>query len=126
MKDSKMQMYTIQLLGLTVRKEIATMCSDHVNSLLRDQSASALTGFMWGKLYDELTIHAPKLLALLECCTHTRKPRRNRMAVIGMCAALLLKFRFRRMSLVQKILSLILYAGHSGKQVMFDLACKNN
>ena len=30
---------------------------------------------------------------------------------------ILLKFRFAKMSLVQKIVSLILYAGHAGKQV---------
>jgi len=34
-----------------------------------------------------------------------------------MCAALMLKHRFTEMSLVQKIISLVLYAGHSDKQV---------
>ena len=64
-----------------------------------------------------MTNEAPTLLALLEFCTYTRKPRVNRMAVLGMCVALLLKFSFHKMCLVQKIISLILYAGHSGKQV---------
>lgn len=47
----------------------------------------------------------------------TRKPRSNRTGLVGMCVAMLLKHRFHRMSLVHKIMGLILYAGHSGKQV---------
>lgn len=117
MKDHRMKMYTIQLIGQTLRREMAALCSEHANSMLRDQTASALTGFTWGKLYDELTVQAPTMLALLESCTLTRKPRLNRTAIVGMCAALLLKFRFHKMCLVQKIISLIMYPGHSGKQV---------
>ena len=56
--------------------------------------------------------------AVIKCSnSHTRKPRTNRNAVIGMCSAILLKFRNSKMSMVQKMLSLILYAGNSGKQV---------
>ena len=94
------------------------MCSRaNTNSILCNQSSDALNTFTWGKLHDELAERAPLLLTLLEMCTHTRKPRINRQAVIGLCAVILLKFRFSKMSLVQKIVSLILYAGHAGKQV---------
>ena len=117
MKDAKMQMYTIQLLGQQLRNELGVLCSEAANSTLRSQSADALTAFTWGKVIDELAARAPTLLSLLEMCTYTRKPRRNRMAVIGMCTALLLKLRFHKMCLVQKIISLLLYAGHAGKQV---------
>ena len=118
MKDSRMQM---QLIGRTLRSEMAALCSNHAYSVLRDQTATALMEFTWGKLYDELTVQVPTLLALLESCTYTRKPRPNRTAIIGMCVALLLKFRFQKMCLVQKIISLILYSGHSGKQVMHSV-----
>lgn len=117
MKDSKMQNYTIQLIGRILRKEMTSLCSDSAKSMLREKTASALTQFTWGRLYDELSVHAPTLLAVLESCTCTRKPRPNRTAVVGMCVAVLLKFRFQNMCLVQKIISLILYSGHSGKQV---------
>ena len=121
MKDSKMQMYTIQLIGRQLRNELTSLCSEAANSTLRSQSADALRGFTWGKLHDELAARAPTLLTLLKLCTYTRKPRHNRMAVIGMCTVLLLKFRFHKMCLVQKIVSLLLYASYSGKQVKLNL-----
>ena len=93
------------------------MCSEAANSILWNQSAEALNEFSWGKLCDELEARAPTFFSLFEMCTHTRKPRCNRMGVIGMCAALLMKYRFAKMSLVQKVVSLLLYAGHSRKQV---------
>ena len=91
-----------------LRNELTSLCSEAANSVLRNQSADALRGFTWGKLHDELAARAPTLLSLIECCMYTRKPRCNRMAVIGMCAVLLLKLRFHRMCLVQKIVSLLL------------------
>ena len=61
--------------------------------------------------------HAPTLLAILYSCTKTKQPKSNREGVIGMCAALLFKLRYHCMSLVQKLVCTMLYAGHSGKQV---------
>ena len=117
MKDSIMRKYIVQMVGQQLRSELVSMCSEAANSILRNQSAEVLSEFSWGKLYDELEARAPTFLSLFEMCTHTRKPRRNRMGVIGMCAVLIMKYRFAKMSLVQKIVSLLLYAGHSGKQV---------
>ena len=116
MKDPTMQKYIILILGGRLRRELASMCSEAANSILRQQSSDAICEFSWGKLHDELEARAPTFLSLIEMCTHTRKPRCNRMGVVGMCAVLLLKHRFAKMSLVQKVVSLLLYAGHSGKQ----------
>ena len=38
-------------------------------------------------------------------------------AVIGMCAAILLRHRNTHMNLVQRIISTLLYSGHAPKQV---------
>ena len=97
--------------------EVIAMCSDKYKSLLQDHSANNLTSFSWDALLLELHASAPLLMSVLLGCTHTKKPRANRKSVIGMCVALLLKNRRDKMSLVQKLISLILYAGHSGKQV---------
>ena len=94
------------------------MCSEHTSSVLSSQSVTDLWEFTWEKLLHELKVNAPILLSILRECTKTRRPRPNQNAVIGMCAVILLKHRFKKMSLVQRILSLILYAGHSGKQVI--------
>ena len=100
-----------------LRKELKEMCSDGAKSILQDKSARALGSFTWKNLTDELALHAPILLHILCGCTITRKPRDNRSAVIGLCASILLHYRLPKMSLVQRILSIVLYSGHSAKQV---------
>ena len=118
MKDPMTKQHLITAIGNNLHAELVAMCSRaNTNSILCNQSSDALNKFTWGKLHDELAERAPRLLRLLEMCTHTRKPRINRQAVIGMCAMILLKFRFAKMSLVQKMVLLILYAGHAGKLV---------
>ena len=71
----------------------------------------------WDKLLTEVSTYAPVFLSLLRAATYTRRSRDNQSAVIGICAAVLLKHRFHKMNLVQKLLSLILYSGHSSKKV---------
>lgn len=107
MKDPRMKTYPIQLLGRQLRNELTSLCSNSTNSILQDLSTDALREFTWGKLYSEVEAKAPTPLALLQMCTYTREPRHNRIAIIGMCAALLLKLRFHRMCLIQKIVSFI-------------------
>lgn len=119
MKDPLVKRYMIEKMGQILRSEVTTMCSDRTCSILSNQSVDAMKIFTWDALLIELQSHAPLLYSLLTSCTHTRRPRPNRNAVIGVCAAILLKHRYERMSLVQKIISLILYAGHSGKQVSY-------
>lgn len=87
MKDPKMHLYIIQLIGQQSRNELTSLCSEAVNSILRYQSANALIEFTWGKLH-ELAARAPTSLSLLQMCTYTRKPHHNRKGVIGMCAVL--------------------------------------
>ena len=93
------------------------MCSDRTNSVLNSQEKEDLGIFSWDKLLDELEVNAPVFLSILHMCTQTKKPRINQDAVVGICTAILLKYRFPKMSLDQKILSIILYAGQSGKLV---------
>ena len=76
--------YIIQKVGVQLGKELATMCFDKTNSILRQQSMDSLDTFSWGKLYDEMEVITPLLISLLRACTYTRKPRRNRMVVVGM------------------------------------------
>lgn len=96
------------------------MCTHRVDSILQQTSCESLSNFQWINLIGELQEHAPTLMTILNACTKTRRHKQNRNGVIGMCAAMLLKFRNNRMSLVQKLISTILYAGHSGKQVCFN------
>ena len=116
-KDTAAKKYVMKKIGILVRREIVQMCSDKTKSILSSQSMSDLKDFTWDKLLTELSANAPTLLSILQSCTHTRKTKPNHNAVIGMCCAIILKYHFSKMSMVQKIMSLILYAGNSGKQV---------
>lgn len=114
LKDAATKQYIVKKIGILVRRELMQMCSEKVDSILSSQDLKA---FSWKVFLAELSSNAPILLSILQSCTCTRKPRQNRDGVIGMCCAILLKFRYQKMCMVQKIISSILYAGNSGKQV---------
>ena len=95
------------------------MASDNAGSIMRSQSIEDMKGFTWKKALDDVALHAPTLLYVLESLTETKTERSNREAVIVVCSSLLFKHRYQYMSIVQKIVSLILYTGHSSKKVSF-------
>ena len=113
-EDGRIKDYSVNKVAMAVREEVKKMCSHSVKSVLQNNSP---LNFCWSDLLSELNIHAPTLMTILNYATQTRRERRNRDGVKGMCAAILLKFRYDEMSVVQKLISTILYAGHSSKQV---------
>ena len=115
-KNPSSRQYTIQYFHSLINKELKYLCSDRVNSILQ---SNCIESFTWKRLIDELKRYAPTLFGFLHACVQTKaSPRqKNGDAVLGICAAILLKHRYFNMSLVQKILSIVLYAGHAGKQV---------
>lgn len=116
-KDKTIREHSVNKVATIIHSEIKEMCTHNVDSILQQASCESLINFQWINLISELQKHAPTLMTILNACTKTRRQRENRNGVIGMCAAVLLNFRHNRMSLVQKLISTILYAGHSGKQV---------
>ena len=115
--DGLIRRYILEGVCKILRGEIAAMCSDQVESMLKSQDVDDLSTFTWDGVHSELEEHAPTLLQILHGCTTFRIPRPNQKAVIGLCAAVLCKYRRSSMSLFQKVMSLILYAGHSSKKV---------
>ena len=114
MKNPSTRKRVLNLVGRELQKEVQKMASDSTNSLLKMED---LKEFEWDKLLQELSTHAPVLLGVLQAATKTRSPRTNTNAVICICAAIIFKQRNSKMSLVQKIISLVLYAGHTSVQV---------
>ena len=104
-----------------LRKEIATLCSNLVPSVLRDKSNDGLKSFQWKCLLDELQTHAPMLLEILKSCTKVRRPISQQQAVIGVITAILCKNRRNSASLIQRLISVILYSGHASKMVSISL-----
>ena len=117
LKDQQTKQYIIKLIGKELAKEVQVMCSDAVKSILQSRDPEHLKHFSWDVLLCELTEFAPILKDLLFSATKTQLPRANTNAIIGTCAAILMKHCNSRMNLVQKINSLVLYAAHTSKQV---------
>lgn len=117
LKDPVTKKHVLRIIGREVAKEVKRMASDKVRSVLKSQNVDHLKSFHWNMLLQELSKFAPILSSLFTSATKTRVLRPNTDAVIGMCAAILLNHHNPKMNLVQKINSLILYAGHSSKQV---------
>ena len=76
-----------------------------------------LKSFQWKCLLDELKSHTPILLKNLKSCIGVRRLASQQQAVIGVINAVLCKNRRNSASLVQQIISVILYSGHASKMV---------
>lgn len=115
--------YVLGSLGSAIKKELKAVASDD-NSLLKGQSIPSMKNFGWEKVLDELKLHAPIFLHIFQSITTTKSERPNQNAIIGMCASLLLKHRYSKMSMMQKIVSIILHAGRASKQVSLYIKSK--
>ena len=103
--------------GLMVRKELQGICSDIYNSIFCEHSVASIKQFNWDTLISELEDKTPLTLHLLQNCFPHQAKSEVTYPVICMCMAILMKGRNQKMCMLQAMVSLILYAGHAGKQV---------
>uniref|UniRef100_A0A1X7SNG4 Uncharacterized protein n=1 Tax=Amphimedon queenslandica TaxID=400682 RepID=A0A1X7SNG4_AMPQE len=118
-QNQKIRPNIIRKVGQLIRKEIKALSSS--NSILKSKSSADLKQFRWNAIYDDLRDKAPFFLSIMESATKTRATRKNTCAVICLCTTILLKYRYRELNFVQKIISLILYASHASKEVFSRL-----
>ena len=110
-----------KIIGHHIKGEMQQICSDKRASILCDTSDAAMKGFSWESVWLELQHSTPFLMATLEH-PFPAKARNERMKpLLCTCAAMLLKWRQPKMCHVQAAISLVLQAGHSGKQVSCPL-----
>ena len=118
--------HVLTILGREIQKELKRMCAITKPSMLRASTPKAFASFDWNKLESELESRAPTLLSVLRSATVVNVPpskarkktyRVKQSQVIGICAAILLRYRNQSMNLVQRILSVLLYNGCASKQV---------
>ena len=57
MKDPTTRKYLIHKIGIELRSEISSMCSDRRNSVLRQSSMDSLQTFTGGKVLDEMQVY---------------------------------------------------------------------
>ena len=133
MLNKKIRAHVLGYLKKDVQKEIKSICSKKVNSVLREASADIVSSFSWELLVKEIEVNAPTLLSLLHACVDVKRRQRKRNSVlssrksksqipsntaaIGVCAGIILRNANHHMNLVQRLISLILDNGHSSKQV---------
>lgn len=125
MCDVSIREYILRIIGRLVHKEVKMLCSDNVNSILKEDNPEVLKSFTWQIFQHELSTHAPIFMGVLESASVKSKPSSE--VSVCLCAALIARSRTPTMTLPAKILSLVLYAGHSSKEVyimhyLFSLA----
>ena len=86
----------ISKIGKLLQSEIAALCSNRSESVLRCHSNEQILSFEWERVIPEMREHAPTLLTLLYSATHTRRTRPNRDFVIAMCTAMMCPYPFWR------------------------------
>ncbi len=107
----------VKTVSRILNHEVIAMCSDKYYSAVRNKSVESLSSFDAKTIIQELHSHAPTLVILLRACLKTRVPRRNSDLILVAILGIILKHRRSSCSLIQNVISLILYAGHSAKQV---------
>ena len=120
-RDAKLHSIVVKNMCKLLRQEIRGLCSlkSNPNSVLRYSSNSLLPLFSWTKLITEMAEHFPVLLQLLTALTSFTKTRKEYPhCIIGMCTAILCKYRCSNTSPIQKMISVLMYSGHTCKQVI--------
>ena len=134
MKDKGIKMFLLKILAKDVQKELAALCAIKKRSILRQTEPLALQTFSWESFATEVKLTAPTLFAVLDGSLEvhippsrekrrkTGKTRRvSKAAILGLCTAILCRYRNQSMNLVQRLLSVLLYKGGANKQVRFAL-----
>ena len=118
----KIRKKVLGILQNDLQKEMREMCLKKSMSVLRASSPEALQTFSWESVVEELQVKAPTLLHLLKGCADVKRherPRKSRRkspksfrptntAVLGTCAAILLRHKNQYMNLLQRLVSLVL------------------
>ena len=120
-KDDTVHKYIIRKVGSMEHNEIVTLCSDKIISTLLNAHPDMLSCFSWEVLYLEISDHCPILTQVMKCETSTRQPRTNQKAIICLCIAIMHNNRRTSMSLVQQTISILLYTGHTSKEVSLSI-----
>lgn len=126
LKHERVRKCILHRVGKLIRKEMENICGRKVSTILRNRSFEAMQSFSWGKLVQELEQLSPTFYRILKDCVQRKRKKVSKRgvsyavddnSVIGICAAILLRHRNTHMNLVQRIISSLLYSGHTSKQV---------
>ena len=114
---SGLSRYILRTISRQIRVEFNNICSTSNKSILQ-QSNGMLKSFSWEALWSEFQHRVPVLLGLLRSIL----PKSDK-AFLGFVISLLLKKRNQKMSLMQRLVSVLLYGNAAHKQVHFSILC---
>ena len=126
MKDKRIRLKIVEIMGTDAGKEMKKLCSKKVNSILCKRDFSSIQSFDIPAVIKEMEEYAPSVLTILRGCLLGRKPSKHKKLksrivdvdlLVSVCCALLLRGRSQRMNLLQRIISIVLYCGHTSKRV---------
>lgn len=134
LKDDTMRKMIVSRIGRIVRKEIRVLCSDNFGSVLKKGNVK---NYSCNTVIKEMEDAALSLLDIFRICTQYKPRKRERVrkshasrqqllknqqsATIAMCTAILCNYRCPAMSLLQKVISLILFSGSCSKIVSISI-----
>lgn len=130
--DSRTRCHLFSYLKRYIQKDMSFLCSKKNKSILRQKTPERFCSFTWENLASEIEIKAPTLYAILKACVDVKRRQKkankptkrhkchtsSNTAILGVCAGVLLRHRNHHMNLLQRIIAMILHAGHSSKQVI--------
>lgn len=114
MSNPAVRKYIIVGLQKFLKMEMKALCCD---SYLLTKDKESLSNFSWSDFCEIIKARAPTIHAFLEACV-SQSSSLDTTTIVGVCAAIMAKARRPSASLVQQIISIALYAGHSNKKVM--------
>lgn len=127
MSHKRTRAAVLREIGLLMRREMRSLCSKKTPSVLRRKvTVELLKGFRWKDVSNELRERSPVLYQILKEVLQRkrRKTKGNKPSIqvdddliASLCAGVILRHRNSRMSLVQRIISLLLYSEHTTKLV---------
>ncbi|ORU94900.1 MAG: hypothetical protein A6F71_09915 [Cycloclasticus sp. symbiont of Poecilosclerida sp. M] len=100
MENENIRKHIVSGIGRIIRKEIAKLCSNGAQSILRDKSNGTLNIFQWKRLEDE---HSLTLFNILKQCTKVPRANSQQQAVIGVITAIMCKHCRGSASLIQPL-----------------------
>ena len=119
MKSGASRQAIVKMVGRMLQKEVASLCSNKSESVLGKKPSNEMGNFidLINAIIKELQFRASTLLSLLKWALKTRRARQNCNVIMVMIVSIICKNRRSSVSLFQNIVTLILYTGHSSKQV---------
>ena len=97
-----------------VKEEVKVICSDKTNSKLKSNDVN---DFSWDSIWSELLVYMPHLVIFLKEVLPDSSNENRR--IICLIISMILKFRYPKMCLVQKVISMYLFGNSVHKKVRF-------